>query len=67
MASLQDQLAGNAWVFWNLVWNPPAMGVYKLMVRATDKTGRMQTATMRNPFPDEASGYQAVDIRVASS
>jgi DMSO/TMAO reductase YedYZ molybdopterin-dependent catalytic subunit len=67
VASLQDPLSGNTWVFWNLDWNPPAVGAYKLMVRATDKTGQTQTATMRNPFPNGASGYQAVDIRVSTS
>jgi len=66
VASLQDPLSGNTWVFWNLDWNPPANGSYKLMVRATDKTGLTQTATMRNPFPDGASGYQAVDIRIST-
>jgi DMSO/TMAO reductase YedYZ molybdopterin-dependent catalytic subunit len=66
-ASLQDPLSGDTWVLWNLGWNPPAAGAYKLMVRATDKTGQTQTATMMNPFPDGASGYQAVDIRVSTS
>jgi DMSO/TMAO reductase YedYZ molybdopterin-dependent catalytic subunit len=66
-ASLHDPLSGDTWVFWNLDWNPPAAGAYRLMVRATDKTGQTQTATMRNPFPDGASGYQVVDIRVSTS
>jgi Oxidoreductase molybdopterin binding domain/Mo-co oxidoreductase dimerisation domain len=65
-ASLQDPLSGNTWVLWNLNWNPPASGAYRLMVRATDKNGQVQTATMRNPFPDGATGYQVVDIRVSS-
>jgi hypothetical protein len=67
LASLQDPLSGNTWVLWNLDWNPPAAGTYKLMVRATDKMGQTQTATMRNPFPDGVSGYQAMDIRVSKS
>jgi DMSO/TMAO reductase YedYZ molybdopterin-dependent catalytic subunit len=56
-ASLQDPLSGNTWVLWNLDWNPSATGAYKLMVRATDKKGQTQTMTMKNPFPDGASGY----------
>ncbi|HEV2225228.1 MAG TPA: molybdopterin-dependent oxidoreductase [Nitrososphaerales archaeon] len=67
MASLQDPLSGDTWILWNLDWNPPAAGAYRLMVRATDKTGQTQTATIRNPFPDGATGYQAVDIRVSTS
>ncbi|HEY6282755.1 MAG TPA: molybdopterin-dependent oxidoreductase, partial [Nitrososphaerales archaeon] len=66
VASLQDPLSGNTWVFWNLDWNPPANGAYRLMVRATDQAGLTQTATLRNPFPDGASGYQAVDIRIST-
>jgi DMSO/TMAO reductase YedYZ molybdopterin-dependent catalytic subunit len=66
-ASLQDPLSGYTWVFWNLDWNPPATGAYRLMVKATDNSGQTQTATLRNPFPDGASGYQAVDIKVSSS
>ncbi len=66
VASLEDPLSGNTWVLWNLDWNPPANGAYKLMVRATDKTGQTQTATLKNPFPDGAAGYQAVDIRVST-
>ncbi len=63
-ASLYDPLSDNTWVFWRLEWNPPSTGTYKLTVRATDKTGQPQTATMRDPFPNGATGYQVVDIRV---
>ncbi len=64
--AVENPLSGDMWVLWNLDWNPPSNGAYRLMVRATDKTGLVQTATMRNPFPDGASGYQAIDIRVST-
>ncbi len=63
-ASLYDPLSDYTWVFWRLDWNPPSTGTYKLTVRATDKTGQTQTATMRVPFPDGATGYHIIDIRV---
>jgi DMSO/TMAO reductase YedYZ molybdopterin-dependent catalytic subunit len=65
--SLFDPLSNFTWVFWRMDWNPPATGHYKIMVRATDKTGQTQTATMRDPFPDGATGYQVVDVRVDST
>ena len=65
-ASLQDPLSGYTWVFWKYEWNPPATGSYKLMVRATDGTGQVQVATMTDPFPNGATGYQAIDVRVSN-
>ena len=43
---------------------PSLDGSYKLMVRATDGTGAVQTAVVAAPFPDGATGYQVVDISV---
>ena len=64
-ASLNDPLSPFTWVFWRLDWNPPGAGDYRLMVRATDGTGQVQVATMTNPFPDGATGYSVVDVKVA--
>ena len=66
-ASLYDPLSKYTWVFWRLDWNPPGAGDYRLAVRATDGTGKVQVATMTNPFPDGATGYSVVDVRVAST
>jgi hypothetical protein len=63
-ASVHPPLSENTWVFWDAQWNPPATGPYKLLVRATDKTGHLQTATITNPFPDGATGYHVVDVTV---
>lgn len=66
-ASLKDPLSDYTWVLWSAEWNPPRTGSYKLMVRATDGRGNIQTATVTNPFPNGATGYQVVDISVVSS
>jgi DMSO/TMAO reductase YedYZ molybdopterin-dependent catalytic subunit len=67
MASVKDPLSGNTWVLWTADWNPPAAGNYSIAVRATDKTGAVQTASMAAPFPGGATGYAIVDVGVTSS
>lgn len=62
-ASLKDPLSDNTWVLWATEWNPPAQGEYKLVVRAIDKTGKVQTAELNNPFPNGATGYHVVNIK----
>jgi DMSO/TMAO reductase YedYZ molybdopterin-dependent catalytic subunit len=66
-ASLRDPLSRYTWVFWRLDWNPPASGFYRLVIRATDGTGQVQVATMTDPFPNGATGYSIVDVKVSSS
>jgi DMSO/TMAO reductase YedYZ molybdopterin-dependent catalytic subunit len=66
-ASLYDPLSKYTWVFWRLDWNPPSSGDYRLMVRATDGNGAVQVATMTDPFPNGATGFDVVDVKVSSS
>ena len=66
-ASVKDPLSGYTWVFWATEWNPPTKGDYQIIVRATDKTGKVQTANLQNPFPSGATGYHAVDITVETT
>lgn len=49
-ASIKDPLSGYTWVLWMAEWNPPATGRYSVAVRATDKTGAVQTATISIHF-----------------
>ena len=65
-ASMTEPLSNNTWIFWSSEWNPPASGHYKLVVRATDGTGAVQTAVMTDPFPNGATGYHVVDVSVSS-
>ncbi|MDV3244246.1 MAG: molybdopterin-dependent oxidoreductase [Nitrososphaerales archaeon] len=66
-ASIKDPLSNYTWVIWTAEWNPPITGDYRIAVRATDKTGVVQTAAMVAPFPNGATGYHVVDIGVVSS
>ncbi|HVB95817.1 MAG TPA: molybdopterin-dependent oxidoreductase [Nitrososphaerales archaeon] len=67
LASVKDPLSDYTWVLWTADWNPPAAGHYSIAVRATDKTGAVQTASMAAPFPGGATGYAIVDVGVTSS
>ena len=67
IASLKDSLSGFTWVFWATEWNPPTKGSYQIIVRATDKTGKVQTANLESPFPSGATGYHIVDVTVETS
>ena len=57
-AELKDPLSQYTWVLWatrlDLKGNKSNHNVY---VRATDKTGRVQTAQISDPFPNGATGY----------
>ena len=53
-----------SWALWSLEWSPPAPGTYTLVVRATDGSGELQTATERDTAPQGATGYHRVTARV---
>lgn len=63
-ASVKDPLSGYTWVLWAAEWMPNETGVYKILVRATDELGNVQTAQVREPFPAGATGYHAIDVKV---
>jgi hypothetical protein len=66
-ASLYDPLSKYTWVFWKLDWNPNGSGDYHLMVRATDGNGQVQVASLTDPYPDGATGFHVVDVRVSGA
>lgn len=62
-ASIKDPLSNYTWVLWTTGFTPSAgPGNYKIVVRATDKTGKVQTVNIRPPFPDGATGYHMINI-----
>jgi hypothetical protein len=62
-ASIKDPLSNYTWVLWTAGFTPTAgPGNYKIVVRATDKTGKVQTAIVRPPFPDGNTGYHMINI-----
>jgi DMSO/TMAO reductase YedYZ molybdopterin-dependent catalytic subunit len=57
-----------AWTWWVYDWNPPAPGVYRLAVRATDSTGyrqdRLPSGIFGSPFPDGTNAIHVVTLRI---
>ncbi len=63
-AIIKDPLSNFTWVLWTSGFTPKVKGDYKIVVRATDKTGRVQTSEFEEPFPNGASGYNAVNVKI---
>ncbi|MFL6492779.1 MAG: molybdopterin-dependent oxidoreductase [Nitrososphaera sp.] len=64
-ANIKDPLSSNSWVLWALDWIPQNKGKYNIIVRATDKAGSMQTAEIRDNYPNGSTGYHSVEETVA--
>lgn len=61
-ALVKDPLSKYTWVLWTAGYAPPNNENYSIVVRATDKTGRVQTNEMSPPFPNGATGYHTITI-----
>jgi DMSO/TMAO reductase YedYZ molybdopterin-dependent catalytic subunit len=62
---LRQVLPPYDWTFFSYEWTPAAPGTYAAVVRATDGDGQLQDPTERDSFPDGATGYHRVNIKVA--
>lgn len=63
-ANIKDPLSSNSWVLWALDWVPQNKEKYNLVVRATDKLGNVQTAEIRDNFPNGSTGLHSVEETV---
>ncbi|MCY0939213.1 molybdopterin-dependent oxidoreductase [Streptomyces sp. H34-S4] len=63
LADLADQDTPDTWRQWSYPWKA-ASGGHTLTVRATDRTGHIQTQKRTNTIPDGASGWHSVFITV---
>ncbi|HEY7108190.1 MAG TPA: molybdopterin-dependent oxidoreductase [Nitrososphaeraceae archaeon] len=61
-AVIKNPLSKYTWVLWTAGFTPSGNSNYKVIVRATDKAGQIQTAEFNEPFPDGATGYHTVDV-----
>ena len=63
-ARLKDPLSPYTWVLWTVEVNMTGKGNnhYKIIARATDKTGKIQTAELAEPFPNGATGYPVINV-----
>lgn len=64
-AAIKEPLSPYSWVMWAAELNLPneQPKEYKLIVRATDKAGKVQTSEIREPFPDGSTGYHMIGIQ----
>jgi DMSO/TMAO reductase YedYZ molybdopterin-dependent catalytic subunit len=63
-ATLEGAMGPLTWRRWTYAWTPNGTGPARLIVRATDGTGNTETPVGRAPFPDGATGYDALDVTV---
>ncbi len=63
-AIVKDPLSQYTWVLWTSGFTSTDEGNYKIIVRATDKTGQVQSSELEEPFPNGAQGYNQIDISV---
>ena len=52
------------WALWSFAWRGAASGEHELVVRATDRTGELQSAVAESSVPDGATGLHRVRVRV---
>jgi DMSO/TMAO reductase YedYZ molybdopterin-dependent catalytic subunit len=65
-AQLFPPIGPLTWVFWQFPWTVDQPGLYTLVVRATDGTGALQTNVNTETFPNGATGYHHVTVRVTA-
>jgi DMSO/TMAO reductase YedYZ molybdopterin-dependent catalytic subunit len=61
-ADIKDPLSQYTWALWNARLDLTRNGKHKIIVRATDKAGNIQTDTYTDPFPNGATGYDMVSV-----
>jgi len=65
LASLDAPLSSLTWTLWRARWTPSSEGAYRLVVRATDGTGAVQSSGSAPSYPSGASGFHTIGVNVA--
>ncbi|MBA2311546.1 MAG: molybdopterin-dependent oxidoreductase [Actinobacteria bacterium] len=63
-AMMKDPVSPISWRLWAHRWAPEGAGSVRIMCRATDGDGIVQTARVAGPHPSGASGYHEVVAEV---
>src|SRR5918996_1535352 len=64
-ARIKNPLSPYSWVIWATELDVTSKANYRIIVRATDKTGEIQTGEVREPFPNGATGYHMIDVQAS--
>jgi DMSO/TMAO reductase YedYZ molybdopterin-dependent catalytic subunit len=65
-AKIKNPLSPYSWIIWTTELDIANKRNYKIVVRATDNTGKIQTGEVREPFPSGATGFHTVDVQASS-
>ncbi|HEU4822475.1 MAG TPA: sulfite oxidase, partial [Nitrososphaeraceae archaeon] len=65
-ARIKNPLSPYSWIIWATELDVTSKANYRIVVRATDKTGKIQTGEVREPFPNGATGYHMIDVQASS-
>jgi DMSO/TMAO reductase YedYZ molybdopterin-dependent catalytic subunit len=65
-ARIKNPLSPYSWVIWATELDVTSKANYRIIVRATDKTGKIQTGEVKEPFPSGATGYHTVDVQASN-
>ena len=63
-AELAAPVSTDTWIQWVYQWEATS-GTHRVTARATDADGLVQTAEIRPPAPDGATGLHSISVRVA--
>jgi DMSO/TMAO reductase YedYZ molybdopterin-dependent catalytic subunit len=66
-AELSPPRSPHSWVIWKYKWSTSGPGVYRLIVRATDQSGRLQESKITQAFPNGPTGLHAAVVHVVRS
>jgi len=62
-AKIKEPLSQYTWILWTAGFIPNnEREHYKIVVRATDKKGQVQTSELNKPFPNGATGYHTINV-----
>jgi len=61
--TLGPSLGDDSWRQWVTTWSAPP-GNHTMEVRAGTRDGEVQSGVQHDPFPDGATGYHKVNVRV---
>ncbi|HEV2413655.1 MAG TPA: molybdopterin-dependent oxidoreductase [Candidatus Dormibacteraeota bacterium] len=64
-APFDAPLSPLTWVIWRSTWTPSHEGAYRLLVRATDGSGNIQSGVSAPSYPDGSTGYHAIQVNVS--
>ncbi len=63
-AQLHPQMTPFSWRLWETTWVPTKVGPVRLVVRATDGDGEVQTSERTDTLPNGATGYHSITVEV---